>query len=286
MRSLVLTLQALMLISCNAGNSDNSQLLGNDYRLFKNTPVWELAQAVSNEDIKEVKRIVREEKANIDYQESQYGKTLLMLCVINEDYQSCKTLLELGANPHLHDHYDGSSAIIDAAGMTGDFSNDPKFLKLLLDYGADPNDVELGERRKGNTQRNTPLLEASAQSLEKVKILIDAGANINYMNEFGTTALSRSFMQDKYDIVLYLLEQRADYTVAIINRDGKDYYLQDMLREVMLPLDSDTYEQKMKIVDFLKTKGLYYREVPIPDYIIERAKQSYPNDWEEYLKQY
>ncbi|WP_317324104.1 hypothetical protein, partial [Leyella lascolaii] len=46
------------------------------------------------------------------------------------------------------------------------------------------------------------------------------------------------------------------------------------------------YYRKRKLIKFLKTKGIDYNSVPIPDYIIDMAKEQYPSTWKEYLKKY
>lgn len=72
----------------NSSSSVQEDLLGNDYRLFKNTPVWELAQAVQNDNIKKIKEIVSKQDINLDYQEPRFGSTLLMLSIMNEQFKS------------------------------------------------------------------------------------------------------------------------------------------------------------------------------------------------------
>jgi ankyrin repeat protein len=271
---------------------DRNKLLGIDYRLFQKTPAWDLAKAVWEEDITSIKKIVAAEKVNIDYQEPRFGKTLLMLAVANEQYSSTKALLELGADPNKHDNYDGTSPIIDAAKINSSlFGGNTKFLELLLQFGGNPNDIEVGERRKGNSTRVTPLIAALqvnkiSSSLSKVKLLVDAGANVNYRNEYGTTALGRAITFDDYDVALYLLGKGANYKGVFSNVEGKEYYLWDELRFKVHPLDSKDYRKKMKIVEFLKNKGIDYRKVPVPEYAIEEAKKIEPKNWKEFLKQY
>ncbi len=43
---------------------------------------------------------------------------------------------------------------------------------------------------------------------------------------------------------------------------------------------------KMEIVNFLKAKGINYREVPIPDFVVRKVKEDYPHNWQEYLEKY
>lgn len=61
---------------------DVSKLLGKDYRLFQNTPLWTLAKAVKQENLAEIKRITSNDSLDLNYQEPKYGMTLLMLTVM------------------------------------------------------------------------------------------------------------------------------------------------------------------------------------------------------------
>lgn len=283
-----------MFASCRNRDTpvDKSTILGIDYRLFQGTEAWELAKAVDDGDTIAIKKQVLTNKVNVNYPEPLYGKTLLMLSVMNGQYNSCKALLESGADPNLHDAYNGTSAIIEAAIVGGVFNDGTRFLKLLLAFGANPNDIETGDRPKGNSTRETPLMATSgtsdklSHSLEKVIVLVAAGANINFKNEFGQTALGESVIQDNLGVSLYLLEKGADYNVPVTHTDGKDYYLWDELRFMLFELNSEKHTQKMDIVAFLQKNNINYRALPIPDYAINEAKKRYPQNWKGYLEKY
>lgn len=293
-RTMTYILCFLLLLSC--GNVDRNKLLGNDYRLFQGTPAQELAEAVEDEDTENIRRIVQEQKVPVDYQETRFGQTLLMLAVQNEDYKSCKALLELGADPNKHDAYNGTSAMIYAADIEQYSDDNTDFLRLLLAYGGNPNDEEIGERREGNSIRQTPLMAACSgvyrvSPIEKVKVLVEAGADVNYINEYNVFPLREALIFDHYDVVLYLLRKGADYNRLIVDRaayskDGKKIYILDFLREELFPVDSKQYQQKMQVVDFLRDRGLDYRKVPIPDFIVKEAQKQYPETWQEYLEKY
>ena len=70
-----------MLLSCSSSNReksvDRAELSNIDYRVFQNTPAWQLAKAVQDEDTEEVDKIVSENPRIINYQDSKYGNTLL-----------------------------------------------------------------------------------------------------------------------------------------------------------------------------------------------------------------
>lgn len=278
------------LASCQNGEEkvDKSKLTGYDYRLFQGTPAWPLAKAVEDEDTSRIKTEVIENKIDPDYQESRYGNTLLMMSIFNNDYASAKTLLDVGADPNLRDKYRGATAVIDAA-----TNKDSKYLKLLLAYKGNPNVVENKPVKDDDSPMQTALTSAisyyDANSLEKVKLLIESGANVNYPNNKSSTdlPLGKALLQDKIDVALYILAKGADYRRAVYKTiNGHDVYILEALRKSMLDLQSPAYQKKLEVIAFLKGKGLDYYKEPIPDYILKEIKKKYPKNWEEYARKY
>ena len=265
---------------------DKKELLGYDYRLFQGTNAWEIAKAVWDNDCTEIKLLVNQNKNLLNSTDSMMGHTLLMFTIWHQQYNTFKCLLELGADVNIHDRYAGTSAIIEACKMEKD---NISYVSLLLQYGANINDVEVGQRPDGNSIRDSPLLAACRKGkTELVKLLVQSGADLNYKNEYNHSALNQATIQDHYDIVLYLLKQNIDYNLPIFYRENekKTFYLIDVLREKMFRLNSSEHKLKMEIVSLLRNKGIEYKDVPIPDYITQKAKEEYPNTWQEYLKNY
>lgn len=272
---------------------DKSKLLGMDYRLFQSTPAWELAKAVKTGDIKKIQEEVIQKKVSVDYIESRFGNTLLMMAIYNSKYESVKTLLELGANPNLHDTYKGETAVIVAAG-----NDDPKYLKLLLDYKGDPNSVEdvfSDPNGKMDQSRYSALTKAvlpslmGKKNLENVKLLVEAGADINYTKKgIIQSALAVALIQDQMDVAMYLIEKGADYTkpITLTVIEGEDISVLQILRKSIIDLDSEQYKKKMEVIAFLRTKGLDYDKEPIPEGTIEYMKNMFPDNWQEYRKRY
>ena len=121
---------------------------------------------------------MNEKQVNIDFQEPRFGQTLLMLAVTNQQYTSCKTLLELGADANKYDNYDGSNAMIEAAQVSNITGDNTRFLKLLLQFKGNPSFVEVGPRREGNSTRNSVLISAVEinevqSSLPMVKMVVE-----------------------------------------------------------------------------------------------------------------
>ena len=245
---------------------DKVDLLGSDYRLFQNTPVFELAKAVCSEDMDQVEYLVNVKKQNINFQEPKFGNSLIMMTVVNQQYGMCEKLLQLGANPNLHEYYEGTPAIVDAAHIGSLFFDDTKFLRLLLKYGANPSDKENGKLREGNSIRYTPLIVSSGskyEAFEKVKLLVEAGADINYKDEFNCFALKRAIMLDNMEVAYYLLLHGADYQGVFIDRTkyfegGQKAYIQDLLMEKKYLKGFKNEEYRLKIIDFLKKRGVKF----------------------------
>lgn len=289
-----------LVLSCSNINRDKpvdkQDLTGGDYRLFQNTPAWELAKAVQDEDEKKINEIVLKDPKLINYQEPKFGNTLLMLTIMNQQIKPFRYLLENKADVNIHNTFDGTSAIIEACSFK---QYNTRFVEILLQNGANVNDVQTDITEPDKVK--TALMKAAKTGkLDLVVLLVMNGANVNYQNDYEQSALSESAIIDRYEISYYLLQNGADYKRPIFyrpdysipsekqnpNDKGKPMYLVDVLREDFFEFDTDEYNYKMKIVDFLKSKGIDYRASPIPEYIKKKAQEEYPNRWNEYLEKY
>jgi ankyrin repeat protein len=230
---------------------DKSKLLAYDYRLFQKTPAWELAKALWDDDVKKINELVQKDKSLINYHEPKFGETLLFLPMWHNQLESFKLLLSLGANPNVYDTYDGSSPIIEAC----KYDLNIEFVKILLKNRANLNDIEVGERRDNNHTRYTPLMAAAKNgNIHLVKMLVDLGANINYINEFGQSALGQAVLLEKYEIILYLLQNGADFKMPMYRNvvENKPIFIEEALQNMHPGLYSKDYKNKKMIVDFIK----------------------------------
>ena len=264
---------------------DKTKLLRIDYRLYQSTDAWELAKAVQFGDTIKIKEEILQKKVSVDYLDPLYGHTLLMFAIYHSQYESVKILLKLGANPNIHDKYDGTTPIIYASR-----NFDAKYLKLILSYKGDPNSKEFDPKDTTNPERDTALtatLSSSPKnnSLEKVKLLIDAGADIEYYKEHITQRpLAQSIIHERMDVTLYLLQKGADYNQTAYYEEKVS--ILRLLRGVLLDLNSEQYKKKLEVIAFLKNKGLDYDKQPIEEADLKRMKFLYPNNWKEYMKRY
>lgn len=265
---------------------DKSKLSSNDYRLFQGTPVWPLAKAAHNENMTSVKKILSTSPQLANIPDSIYGNTMLMMAIINQDYDLFKMLIDNGANINYHNTHGGQSPLIEASSYK---QYDSKFVNALVAKGANVNDTT---NNAPNAQVSPLMAAARSGNSSIVEYLIKQGADINYKNNFGSTPLGESILTQKYDVALILLNNGADFSSPIYN--GLDEYgkstvpinLPLALRNAMIEIGTPEYSKKREIINFLKTRGVSYDTVPIPDYVINRAKVKYPSKLREYLQQY
>ena len=119
-----------------------------------------------------------------------------------------------------------------------------------------------------NVMDRTPLMAASRYKLENVKLLVEAGANPNYIyrynSKYGTieSALHVALSSHRIDIVNYLIfEQGVDYNIITrppFQKGGEPSTIANYLRDMYFPQGSVEYQQKMKLVNYLKEKGFNF----------------------------
>lgn len=294
----VLFFFSLQLFSCRDIPVSKDSLLGDDFRLFQGTVAWDLAKAVEDQNVTEIKRQVLSLKVPVDYKEEKWSQTLLMMAVSSNKIRSVKCLLALGASPNEHDdsvNSLGETPIIVAARFP---SISPKILQLLLDYGGNPNSTECGRKKDnfGNwiPARDFALNEAVFTGFEKVKILVEAGADVNLQTETTAPgAIYATIQHRRMDILLYLLEHGADYRrkferIDWDNPEHPSFYVDILykLRFCVYPLDSKEHKDKLKVIDFLRKRGLNYWKSPLPDGAITVIKRDIRPKNEQELKEY
>lgn len=267
----------LMIASCTNRDTivDKNKLLGGDYRLFQDTPALGLARAVEDGDTNKIKEEVKKNKSLLSFREPRFGKPLLSTAVLNRKYQSVKTLLELGADPNMQDLEYGESPLTAAVniGLNG-IVPDPRYLELLLKYGGDPNVKEKGPQKHGGY---TPLIIACRNgNLNYVKILVNAGANINAINEYNISPLSEAMNSENPDIIIYLIGKGVNLKRPLYKTmNGENKYITDDLRYWRFDLGSEDYKKKMQIVAFLKKNGMDYRKTKIPEQFLNEYSKKY-----------
>lgn len=198
---LSICLIVVLLCSCD---SSHRRLTGYNIKLWKGTPAWSLAKAVQRNDTLEVNRILGKGRVSIDFREPTYGQNFLCWAILNNKIEMVRFLLSKGSDPNLHDCFNGESPVT----LSCDFGVDIEILRLLLDYGGNPNDHATVEDSITYMRSDrTPLYCAAGSSLEKTKMLLDAGADVNMALVKGDTPLRSALLGNRFDVILYLLTE-------------------------------------------------------------------------------
>lgn len=286
-------------------------------RIYKDTPAWELAKAVKAENVKKIAKIAKENPELLDYQDPLYDTTLLFWSLGMEKYKSAEALLKAGADPDIISGYEGGTALYRAANFSlidSDFKEDAKFVKLLLQYGADPNIGYVGGHNSKIKEINgipvhdateigtSPLMNSIACGIEKTKALVEGGADINHKTQWGKTAaidaltwggggLLPKFKEYAHYLIVEKKAKVADHyyrgrTYHESENPYDKFYPVDLLRYWTCELDSPKYKLKMEIVDEFARQEVDYWSTEIPKYTLESFKKKYPTTWEEYIKRY
>lgn len=110
-----------------------------------------------------------------------------------------RILLDYGLDPNIQSNH-GETALHH-------FYEYPDCLKILLERGADPNIP--------NGVDHTPIFYV--HSLDCIKLLVEAGADVNHVSRFNATPLSWAVYFDTLDVVEYLLEVGANFPYGGFN---------------------------------------------------------------------
>ncbi|TCL53578.1 ankyrin repeat protein [Hydrogenispora ethanolica] len=289
-----------------AANKEGYEIF--DIRIYKDTPAWELALAVKDQNTGKIERIAKSKPNLLNYQEPKYGATLLLWAVGTEKYKSAESLLKCGADPNIASAniFGGQTPLFVAAEYSwidNDYKKDPKYVKLLLRYGANPN---INYVSSGKTDRETgisPLMNSIPCGIEKTKALVEAGADINHKTESGDTAAitaldagSAYATLEGVQYAYYLIVEkkakvnepyyRSKNTTMPGDNPNDQFYPVDILRDWIYDLNSKEYKIKMEIVQEFARQGVNYWNTKIPKRTLEYIKKRYPDTWEEYIKKY
>lgn len=226
-------------VSC----TDNDRnYLAYDIELWENIENWDFAKAVSKNNFKRAEELLERNHYDIDCREPKFGKTLLSWAVWNDNPDAVKFLLEHGANPNVHDKCSGISPITEAAGLFVSI----EILEYLLQYGGNPNDyVKEDEILTHGRCDKTPLTTAYL-SLEKTKLLIEAGADIDFTADPGYTALFWAASSTSWAVLEYLLNNcDFDYNKTyVITIHNDTLYLKDLILDNNVAARHDTIRAK------------------------------------------
>lgn len=155
------------------------------------------------------------------------GATPLWWALKRQNTAGFEKLLQFGANPN-HLLENGNSVMSHVPILF-----DTSFLKLALRYGGDPN---LLNPRTGSTPVHS-LVSNTGSNVESVKLLVEAGADINLRDGSGWPPIIRATAWDRYDIIHALILAGADYRMTTLRgeRDVGFHIRQRKAVEAVIP---------------------------------------------------
>jgi ankyrin repeat protein len=193
--------------------------------------VMDLITAAERGEVQVVQRLLAQ-KADVDAQDSR-GRTALIAAAYNNHLDVAEVLITAGADVNIQDNTQQSAYLI----ATSEVGDDPRLLNLTLQHGADVRSLDsyngtglIRAADRGhvaivqallvtpitvdhvNRLGWTALLEAvilgdgDARHTEVVRLLVDAGANVNIADREGITALAHARERGYIDMV-NILEQ-------------------------------------------------------------------------------
>ncbi|HND19840.1 MAG TPA: ankyrin repeat domain-containing protein [Acidobacteriota bacterium] len=163
-----------------------------------------LTEAVNKGDMAAVKKVLQSGSVNA---RNSHGETALIAATQKNDFEMVKYLLSIGAKvnqaiepptQHRSKKDDGDCPPIDVGATPLIYARDQKIVRLLLDAGADVN----ARTSDGDT---VLIRSASYASREVIGALLNAGANVNLQNTTGDTALHSAAFNGRSDILQMLL---------------------------------------------------------------------------------
>jgi uncharacterized protein len=274
LRVVLLSFLLLACAGCNALSVPpaDQQSAYNLPSFFPDPKAQALALAAEHGDVKEVRRLMREEHVNPDVIFSADGDPLLMWPIMTHNPEGLRAMLENGADPNackLHPLQDTkrfkgryeNNAMVWAAKQ-----EDPIYLKLLLDHGGDPN--------ARNSNGETLLLQAflTQNQWQNVKLLVERGADVNAASQ-GSPIIFDYAARGGFEQVYWLLQHGADPKINGLTKEPEKYGLPkypvvaDIFWHPGNPNDP-TWQRKCQ--QWLLQHG--YIRPPMPDYLRDMRK--------------
>lgn len=159
------------------------------------------AEALESSNIDKIDEMLSEDSFDVD-RSGEEGMTALFFAVLRSKHRLAEKLLSHGADPNVL--LDNCLGMLEVAASDGD----NQMLKLLLDYGGNPNIVS------GMNFLQPPLLHLVGPPDEpdalSISLLIEAGANPNFLTEDGERPAHWAAQLIRFDLAYQLVLAGAD----------------------------------------------------------------------------
>lgn len=154
-----------------------------------------MAQAIERNDTEQLKLLAQGQDLTL---KGDKDMDLMWFAIGHKNFDSIRTLVELGVNPDAQTAKGLGSALHFAF-----MNDDTRFLEAMLDGGLSSNHQHPGHELM--------LQRGVLGGLEHVKLLLERGTHIDDRDSIGGTALYETTASMKPDIGIYLVQQGADF---------------------------------------------------------------------------
>ncbi len=220
---------------------------------FDDPQVIALCEAIEANDLAEIDRLVA---AGADVNAQGKGKmTPLLWSFFDNKLARFKRLLEHGADPNVVIESDfntrGAVSAGDSVTHMACKTAFPGYFEAVFEHGGDVN-LQLTSRVG---LHDTPLFSVikfgNAKKKQKIQLLLDKGADINYMNgAWATPPMQAVTWGGQYDIALMLLKAGADFRIYVPNSNSK--LIHSVASEAIRRSATWTPQQKLDYQQLLK----------------------------------
>lgn len=183
-------------------------------KAFKDPQAQALARAAQDNNVAEVRRLMKDEHVNPDVLFSDDGARTPLVAwpVLTRSLAGLKAMLDNGANPNARDPKTHQFCVAGDCETKHDYENamvyaamveDPAYLQALMEHGGDPNTK--------NTNEETLLFQAYIwhNQWPNVQVLVEHGADVNAVTQ-GESILGDYTNEGDFKKAYWLLQHGAD----------------------------------------------------------------------------
>jgi ankyrin repeat protein len=243
-------------VSCGSSAYQKFDWKAEDF--FDDPKVIALCKAIEAKDIKTIDRLVAD-GVNVNTK-GKGNMTPLLWAFPDNKPKVFKRILEHGADPNVEITSDLGTKGVFAPGDSvlhlAASTAFPNYFRYVMEHGGNPNLI------RGNDAKDSPLISivngGSPQREECIRMLINAGADLDYVNHGETTALWDAAARGaQYNIVLMLLEAGASFNVY--TNSGGTFVHFVAKDETRINRGYGSKEEYLKVVEYMKNKGADFK---------------------------
>lgn len=258
------------------------------YKDFNHPQQQVLAKAIKQQDMEKIEKLIPQIEVN---QLSNKHMSLLMFTILqivespkkDNDilYKTITLLMQHGANIFILEGSNSDSDGISVFGVISASKAPARILQSLIEGGLDPN-------HKQTEYFNSPIIFSflGDEKLDKLKVLVNAGSNINVKTADGSTYLVINASYSNPDTTLYLLQSGAEFNSNTIKSSRGmtvSYIIYTNILELEKRINNFKVKTKQDEDVLMNTKENLMKFNKIKDFLIEHGEK-WPPDIPEKLQ--